>query len=423
MGNPPFVGASMMTDRQKKEAVDIFGKIKLSNSIDYVGAWYYKSAILMKGTMIKAALVSTNSITQGEQVAPLWKRLLTDYGLQIIFAYRTFRWDSEANIKAHVHCVIIGFSCCTDDSPKYIFSGNETSPAQEINPYLINGPVVFIESRSKPISNVPGMTMGNKPTDDGNFILSPEQRDEMIKKYPNTCHLIRRYIGAVDFLNNNQIRYCLWLKDVSPSSYTHVPEIMHRLQNIHDFRIRSTAAPTRKSAETPYRFFSTPQTETNYLIIPRVSSERRFYLPIGFMDGNSIASDSCSIILDATLFHFGILTSSVHMAWLRVVCGRLKSDYRYSGSIVYNNFPWPDATEGQKKQIEVTAQGILDAREKYPDCSLADLYDELTMPPELRKAHQANDKAVMKLYGYKSDMTESAIVADLMKRYQELTAK
>ncbi len=421
MGNPPFVGASMMTDRQKKEAVDIFGKIKLSNSIDYVGSWYYKSAQMMKGTMIKAALVSTNSITQGEQVAPLWKRLLTDYGLQIIFAYRTFRWDSEANIKAHVHCVIIGFSCCADDSPKYIFSGSDTSVAEKINPYLVDAPIVFIESRSKPISNVPGMTKGNQATDDGNFILSPEQRAELIKKYPNTNSLIRRYIGAVDFLNNNQIRYCLWLKDVSPSLYTHVPEIMRRLQNIRDFRLRSTAAPTRKSAETPYRFFSTPQTETNYLIVPRVSSERRFYLPIGFMDGNSIASDSCSIILDATLYHFGVLTSSVHMAWMRAVCGRLEMRYRYSGSIVYNNFPWPEATEEQKKQIEVTAQGILDAREKYPECSLADLYDELTMPQELRKAHQANDKAVMKLYGYKSDMTESAIVADLMKRYQMLT--
>ena len=421
MGNPPFVGASMMTDRQKKEAVDIFGKIKLSNSIDYVGSWYYKSAQMMKGTMIKAALVSTNSITQGEQVAPLWKRLLTDYGLQIIFAYRTFRWDSEANIKAHVHCVIIGFSCCADDSPKYIFSGSDTSVAEKINPYLVDAPIVFIESRSKPISNVPGMTKGNQATDDGNFILSPEQRAELIKKYPNTNSLIRRYIGAVDFLNNNQIRYCLWLKDVSPSLYTHVPEIMRRLQNIRDFRLRSTAAPTRKSAETPYRFFSTPQTETNYLVVPRVSSERRFYLPIGFMDGNSIASDSCSIILDATLYHFGVLTSSVHMAWMRAVCGRLEMRYRYSGSIVYNNFPWPEATEEQKKQIEVTAQGILDAREKYPECSLADLYDELTMPQELRKAHQANDKAVMKLYGYKSDMTESAIVADLMKRYQMLT--
>ncbi|MDD6337298.1 MAG: methylase [Lentisphaeria bacterium] len=423
MGNPPFIGASMMTERQKKEAVDIFGKIKLSNSIDYVGAWYYKSAQLMRGTNIKAALVSTNSITQGEQVAPLWKKLFEEFGLQILFAYRTFRWDSEANIKAHVHCVIIGFSCYADSSPKFIFSNNNKSIAKEINPYLVDAPAVFIESRRKPISNLPPMTKGNYPTDDGNFILSQEQRDALISKYPHTQPLIRRYIGAIDFLNNNQVRYCLWLKDISPSLYTHVPEIMHRLQNIRDFRSQSSAAPTRKSAETPYRFFSTPQTENDYLCIPEVSSERRKYIPISLMNKDSIASNTVLIVPDATLYHFGILTSSVHMAWMRVVCGRLEMRYRYSSAIVYNTFPCPDATEEQMEQIKMTARAIMDARAKYPGCSLADLYDDAAMPLELRKAHQVNDLAVMKLYGYKSSMTEPTIVADLMKRYQELINK
>lgn len=429
MGNPPFVGASKMTKGQKKEAVNIFGKIKLSNSIDYVGAWYYKAAHLMTGTKIKAALVSTNSITQGEQVAPLWKKLFTDYNLQILFAYRTFRWDSEANIKAHVHCVIIGFSCY-QNSPvknkktieKYIFSGKEIKTVKEINPYLLAAPTVFIESRSKPISNVPKMTLGNKPTDNGNFILTPKQREELIKKYPNTNTLIKRYIGAEDFLNNNQVRYCLWLKDVSPSIYTCVPEIMRRLQNIRDFRSQSTAAPTQKTAETPYRFFSTPQTNNDYLCLPEVSSEKRNYIPISLMDKDLIAANTVLIVPNATLYHFGIMTSSIHMAWMRVVCGRLKSDYRYSSAIVYNNFPWPKATKKQKEQIEVTAQGILDARAQFPNCSLADLYNKNSMPIELLNAHKANDKAVMELYSYKSDMTNLAIVADLMKRYQKLTS-
>ena len=426
MGNPPFVGASMMTAMQKNEAVEIFGKGKRVNSIDYVGAWYYKSVQIMAGTKIKAALVSTNSITQGEQVAPLWKKLIVENGLHILFAYRTFRWDSEADIKAHVHCVIIGFSCNEDENkekPKYIFSGKETYVAKEINPYLIDAPIVFIENRSKPISSIPILTKGNYPTDDGNFILTPNQRNDLINKYPHIKPYIRRYIGAIDFLNNNQVRYCLWLKDVSPSVYIKIPEIMQRLQNIRDFRSRSTAEPTRKAAETPYLFFSTPQTDKDYLCIPEVSSERRKYIPISLMNKESIASNTVLIVPNATLYHFGVLTSIVHMAWTRVVCGRLEMRYRYSGSIVYNNFPWPNATEEQKKQIELIAQGIVDVRNRFQDCSLAALYDENAMPLELRKAHQANDAAVMKLYGYKPGTPEPAIVADLMKRYQELIAR
>ncbi len=421
MGNPPFVGASMMTKEQKEDAVAIFGKIKLSNSIDYVGAWYHKAAKLIQGTDVKVALVSTNSITQGEQVTPLWETLFTHYGIHIDFAYRTFRWDSEANLKAHVHCVIIGFSVKDHNYKRKLFDGDYFQYVDNINSYLINAPTVFVTSRSKPICNVPKMTKGNQPTDDGNFILSKEERDELVANAPEIASCVRRYVGARDFLNNDVERYCLWLKGISPALYIKNKEITKRLTAIKIFRESSSAAPTRKFAEKPYLFFSTPQTDENYLIIPRHSSENRKYIPIGFMQPEIIASDACAIICGATLYHFGVLTSNVHNAWMRAVAGRLKSDYRYSGSVVYNNFPWPTPTVEQKNKIEQTAQAILDARALYPDCSLADLYDEVAMPPELRKAHQANDKAVMQAYGFWGKLnTESACVAELMKMYQKL---
>lgn len=421
MGNPPFIGASMMTKQQKAEAVAIFGKIKLSNSIDYVGAWYYKACEMLYGTKIRAALVSTNSITQGEQVAAMWKPLFERYNIHIDFAYRTFRWDSEASIKAHVHCVIIGFSCNSTTYEKPIFNKDTQENASNINFYLIDAPNIFIVSRSKPLSNVPKLTKGNQPTDDGNFILSEEEKQLLLSKNPQLTNCIRRYIGAKDFLNNNEIRYCLWLKNISPSLYAKNKEILRRLEAIKAFRKKSSAAPTRKFAEKPYLFFSSPQTEEPYLLIPRHSSENRRYIPIGFMSPEVIASDACSIICGATLYHFGVLTSNVHMAWMRTVAGRLKSDYRYSGSIVYNTFPWPTPTEVQKASIEKTAQGILDARALYPDSSLADLYNELTMPKELRAAHRANDIAVMKAYDfYGKHMTEAQCVAELMKLYQKL---
>ena len=423
MGNPPFVGASMMTAEQKRDAVAIFGAAKkLANSIDYVGAWYYKAAEMMQDTTIKAAFVSTNSITQGEQVAPLWDDLLTAYSVEIIYGYRTFIWDSEASAKAHVHCVIIGFCCYECLDTKIIYDGQTHQNATNINPYLVDAPNITIVSQGSPICDVPRITKGNQPTDDGNFILSEDERKRMLEIDPSVEDLIHRYIGGKDFLNNNEIRYCLWLKDVAPSRYTHNKEIMRRLQNIREFREKSTAEPTRKSAEWAYRFFSSPQTDEPYIIIPRVSSERRRYIPIGYMMPNNIASDSCSIIPGGTMYHLGILSSNVHMAWMRTVAGRLKSDYRYSGAIVYNNFPWPSPTEEQKAKIEAAAQGILDARALYPDCSLADLYDPLTMPTELRKAHQMNDKAVMEAYGLDVKSTSEAdCVAFLMRKYRELT--
>ena len=428
MGNPPFVGASMMSAEQKEDAVAIFGKVKLSNSIDFVGAWYHLAAKMMsQNSHIKAALVSTNSITQGEQVAALWQPLFDRYGIHIDFAYRTFRWDSEADIKAHVHCVIIGFSKITSTTSsvscakRIYLSDSQAIQASNINPYLIDAPDVFIESRSTPICNVPKLTKGNQPSDGGNLILSEEERAAFIKNDPSIECCIRRYVGAKDYLNNNEIRYCLWLRNIPLSVYVKNKDIYQRLEAVREMRAASTAAPTRQAANKPALFFSMPQTESTYMVIPRVSSERRRYIPIGFMPPEIIAADSLSIIPDATLYHFGVLTSNVHMAWMRVVCGRLKSDYRYSGSVVYNNFPWCQPTEEQKARIEQTAQAILDARAKYPDCSLADLYDEVTMPPELRRAHQENDRAVMAAYGFSTKMTESECVAELFKMYQALT--
>ena len=420
MGNPPFVGASMMTAKQKNEAVEVFGKGARVNSIDYVGAWYYKATRLIQNTCIKVALVSTNSITQGEQVAPLWGKLFSEYNIHIDFAHRTFRWDSEANAKAHVHCVIVGFSVGDNTRPKIIYSSDRPQIVENINAYLLPAPNITILSRSTPICAVPKMTMGNKPTDGGNLILAEREREELLKQDPALEICIRRYVGAQDFINNNVVRYCLWLKNVSPVIYRKNAEIMRRLQAVREMRLKSTAMPTRALADKPYLFFSTPQTDNNYLCIPEVSSEKRKYIPIGFMDKSIIASNTVLIVPDANLYHFGVLTSNVHNAWTRAVCGRLKSDYRYSGAIVYNNFPWCEVTEEQKAKIEETAQGILDARALYPDCSLADLYDEVTMPPELRKAHQANDKAVMSAYGFSIKMTESECVAELMKLYQKL---
>ena len=423
MGNPPFVGASMMSKEQKDEAVAVFGKGKRVNSIDYVGAWYHKAAALMQGTKICAAFVSTNSITQGEQVAPLWEKLLAEYHAKIVFAYRTFKWNSETKEKAAVHCVIIGFSVSSGVMQKYIFPNDSAKQAaNNINPYLLDAPDVLVISHGSPICDAPRMTKGNQPSDGGNLIMTQEERNALVAKDSSVEPLIRRYVGSRDFINNNERRYCLWLKGISPSYYRKNTEIMRRLNAVREMRLESTAAPTRALADKPYLFFSTPQTDSDYLCIPEVSSERRRYIPIGFMDKSIIASNKLLIIPDATLYHFGVLTSNVHMAWTRTVCGRLKSDYQYSGATVYNNFPWPSPTDEQKAKIEQTAQAILDARALYPEASLADLYDETAMPPELRKAHQQNDRAVMQAYGLPvKETTESTCVAHLMRLYQEKT--
>ena len=424
LGNPPFVGASLMKKEQKADAVAVFGKGKRVNSIDYVGAWYHLASKYMQGTNIRAAFVSTNSITQGEQVAPLWEKLLDEYKMNIDFAYRTFKWESEAKLKAAVHCVIIGFSA-KNTRKKYIYSGSNVKEAKNINPYLLDAPNVLISSRGTPLCNVPKITKGNQPSDGGNLILSEVERKELLLDDPSVELCVRKYIGSKDYINKTESRYCLWLKDISPMVYKNNKEILRRLDAVREMRLNSSAAPTRALADKPYIFFSTPQTDSNYMCIPEVSSEKRRYIPMGFLDKETIASNKLLIIPGAELYHFGVLTSNVHNAWMRVVTGRLEMRYQYSGAIVYNNFPWPEPTKEQKQRIEQTAQEILDARALYPDCSLADMYGEhMYLYPELLKAHQANDKAVMQAYGFWGKLnSESECVAELMKMYQALTDK
>jgi hypothetical protein len=309
----------------------------------------------MSGSGVRAALVATNSISQGEQVAYIWKPIFQRFGTNIDFAHRTFRWDSEASIKASVHCVIIGFSTCARKNSPRLFIGNEIQRVSNINAYLIDGPDVLIESRTNPLCKVPKMTNGNKPVDGGFLVLSEEEKDMLIKKDPSSESLIRKYIGSVEYINNKP-RYVLWLQGVSPSEIRKHPDIVERIANVKTFREASTKEATKKSAETPTLFQQIRQPNTNYIVVPRVSSENRRYVPIGFLSPDIIVSDSVQYIPDASLYDFGVVTSSVHMAWMRVVCGRLKSDYRYSAKVVYNNFPWPSPTDDQKAKIEQTAQ-------------------------------------------------------------------
>lgn len=421
IGNPPFVGYAYQSKDQKDDLLKACQEC--GSNIDYVAGWYYKTARMIKGTEVRAALVSTNSITQGEQVAAIWKPLIEQYGLEIDFAHRTFRWDSEASLKAHVHCVIIGFSNIYSNRPKnkLIFDNGKFNSAENINPYLIDAPNVFIENRKKPLSNVPEMIKGSSPVDGGNLIIEAEDYDAFIEQEPLSNKYIHRFVGAREFLHNLP-RYCLWLRGVSPKEINSMPLVRRRIAKTREFRLSSSKAATRKFADMPTRFMEMRQPESDYIIVPRVSSETRRYIPMGYMEKNVICSDSNILIPEITLYHFGVLESNVHMAWMRVVCGRLKSDYRYSNTIVYNNFPWPTPTDDQKAKIEQTAQAILDARALYPDSSLADLYDELTMPVELRKAHQENDRAVMAAYGFPiKTTTESQCVAALFKLYQQLT--
>ena len=425
MGNPPFVGYSLQSSTQKKDILSVYvdenNKVyPTAGEIDYVAGWFFKASNYMSGSGVRAALVATNSISQGEQVAYIWKPIFQRFGTHIDFAHRTFRWDSEASIKASVHCVIIGFSTCAQKNSPRLFIGNEIQRVSNINAYLIDGPDVLIESRTNPLCKVPKMTNGNKPVDGGFLVLSEEEKDMLIKKDPSSESLIRKYIGSVEYINNKP-RYVLWLQGVSPSEIRKHPDIVERIANVKTFREASTKEATKKSAETPTLFQQIRQPNTNYIVVPRVSSENRRYVPIGFLSPDIIVSDSVQYIPDASLYDFGVVTSSVHMAWMRVVCGRLKSDYRYSAKVVYNNFPWPSPTDDQIAKIEQTAQEIIDARALYPDSSLADLYDPLTMPPELRKAHEANNKTVLDAYNFPRDITEPEIVAELMKMYQKLT--
>lgn len=421
MGNPPFVGAYLMSPDQHDDLISVLGsKWKNIGELDYVSGWYKKSSdyMMQGGKHITAALVSTNSITQGEQVANLWMPLVAN-GLKIIFAWRTFRWDSEAALIAHVFCVIVGFSMQDTTKEKIIFDGDKVIPSKHINAYLTDGPDMFITSRSKPICNVPGIRKGNQPTEGGNLILTEEDKNAIICANPGIERFIKKLTGAKEYINN-KFRYCLWLKNATPADLRSYSEIRSRIEAVKEMRLQSNDPGTRKLADTPHLFRETNNPES-YIVVPSHSSERRQYIPMGFLRSDVIPTNAVLIIPEAGVYHLGVLTSNLHMSWMRAVCGRLKSDYRYSKDIVYNNFPWPTPTEAQKAKIEKTAQAILDARNIYPDCSLADLYDVVTMPPELRKAHQENDKAVMEAYGFNPRMSEAEIVAELFKLYQEIT--
>ncbi len=421
MGNPPFIGARLMGKEQKADVNTIFPGWKNAGNLDYVCCWYKKASDMMQETSVRSALVSTNSVSQGESVANLWKPLFDD-GVHIDFAYRTFRWDSEAKIKAHVHCVIIGFSVAASSTPKKLFDGDRYQVANNINGYLLDGENVFVESRSKPICNVPEIGIGNKPIDGGFYLFEKEEMEDFIKKEPSSKKYFRPWYGSREFINQKP-RYCLWLGECTPAELKAMPHCMERVKAVREYRLASPSPGTVKLADKPTRFHVENMPSGRYIVIPQVSSERRRYIPMGYMDNSVLCSDKVRILPNGNLYEFGILESNVHMAWVRATCCRLKSDYSYTVNDVYNNFIWPAPTEQQKAKIEQTAQAILDARALYPDSSLADLYDELTMPPELRKAHQANDRAVMDAYGFTKGTaartSESACVAELMKLYQQ----
>ena len=423
MGNPPFVGSKYSDKEQKLDMDYVFennSKIKY-RTLDYVTCWFYLASKYILETEIKCAFVSTNSITQGEQTGIIWKPII-EMGITINFAHRTFRWDSEASLKAHVHCVIIGFSCKNLVDKKIIFDNGKVLKTNNINPYLVSAPNVFIESRNKPFDLRKKMIAPNKPCDYNNLKIEKNEYTDFISKCPQSKKWIKRMVGAQEFINNKE-RYCLWLVGCEPSELRSMPLVLERVNKCREDRIKANTEESLKLANTP-TLFREQINPKSYLIIPCVSSERRRYIPIGFLDDKTIPVMGTLIIPNADLYDFGILTSNVHMSWTRTVCGRLKSDYRYSKDIVYNNFSLPNPTSQQRDKIEQTAQMILDARAKYPNSSLADLYDELTMPVELRKAHQANDVAVMEAYGFNwKIMTESECVAELMKMYQLLTEK
>ena len=420
IGNPPFVGARMMAELQKQDMINVFGSSwKNVGNLDYVCCWYKKASDLMTlNKSIRTAFVSTNSICQGEQVANLWEKLYEN-GILINFAHRTFRWDSEASLKAHVHCIIVGFSYC-NNKPYTIYDGDRIINSNNINAYLLDAPNIFVGSREKPLHDVPEIGIGNKPIDGGNYLFDKEEMETFISAEPQSATYFHPYYGAYEFIHRKP-RYCLWLGECSPAELRKMPHCLKRVEAVRNFRLASKSPGTVKLADRPTHFHVENMPKGNYIVIPQVSSQNRRYIPMGYMDESVICSDKVRLMPNGSLYHFGILESNVHMAWMRTICARLKSDYSYTVNNVYNNFPWPTPTDDQKAKIEQTAQAILDARALYPDSSLADLYDELTMPVELRKAHQDNDRAVMQAYGFDvKTMTESQCVAELFKMYKSI---
>lgn len=418
MGNPPFLGYTQQSKEQKADLEPLFGKI---HNIDYVAGWYAKACDYIQGTKIQVAFVSTNSITQGEQVLSVWQNLMSKYDITFNFAYRSFKWNSEASQQAHVHVVIIGFSDTqTQKKEKFIYNNSKVTQVKNINPYLVGMDNIFIQKRSEPLNAEIQINKGNQPTDHGNLLLSEKEEKAIVAKDKRTLKFIHPFIGSREFLYNKK-RFCFWLVDATPKELRSIPEIRTRIEKVKEFREKSSKAATRKIADTPQLFQEIRQPLTgNYLVIPVTTSQTRKYIPMGFVNSNTIASNALLITTNASTYDFGILESIVHMDWMRLTTGRLEMRYQYSAKIVYNNFPWPTPTPEQRKKIEQTAQAILDARNNHPESSLADLYDPLAMPPDLRKAHKANDKAVLQAYGLKTDATESEIVAHLFKMYEKL---
>lgn len=427
MGNPPFVGARLMEQGsiQKKEVQDIFGNIKDVQDLDYVTCWYKLAAQYIQNTNIQACFVSTNSICQGSQVPILWNVLFNDYHIHINFAYQTFKWDSESSSQAAVHCVIVGFAGFNRNEKWLFTDGSNGKIVSNISPYLVEGEDIFVVAEKESLCGMSKMSFGNQPRDGGFFVIKEDEYHDIMEKEPELQKWLHPYIGADEFIKGKK-RWCLWLKHSSPKDIMNSKILSEKVEAVRQFRLSSKAKTTNGYAKVPQLFAQITQPDdVDFLIIPRVSSERRRYVPIGFVTADIISSDAVQIVPDATLYHFGVLTSNVHMSWMRAVCGRLKSDYRYSKEIVYNTFPWPDTTDDQKAKIEQTAQTILDARAQYPDCSLADMYGEkMYLFPELLKAHQNNDRAVMQAYSFSvKDMTESQCVAELMKMYQDLVSR
>jgi len=427
LGNPPFIGTTYQNEVQKKDMSSVFQEIKSLGMLDYVAAWYLKSAQIIKNTQIRVAFVSTNSISQGEQVGILWELLFEHYGIKIHFAHRTFGWKNEAKGNAAVHCVIIGFASF-DSSEKRIFDyENVNSEPSErkvhnINPYLVEGTDSYLKSISTAICNVPKMQSGSAARDGGFLILSRVEKAEILKKYPNSEELFKRFISGDDFINNHE-RWCIWLKNISPEKFRNIVDFQDRFKQVQKFRESSTRLGTSKMADFPYLFAEERQPEQNFLLIPKVSSENRKYIPIAYLTKDFIVSDKTFVVPNATIFYFGILTSHMHMTWMKYVCGRLKSDYSYSSTIVYNNYPFPEnINDKQKQKVETSAQTVLDTRLKYPDSSLADLYDRLTMPPDLVKAHQALDKAVDLCYRPQPFVNELNRIEYLFSLYEAMSA-
>ncbi|MBK6420209.1 MAG: class I SAM-dependent DNA methyltransferase [Ignavibacteria bacterium] len=426
LGNPPFVGATTMSDSQRKQIRKVFGDVSgAGGTLDYVVGWYIKAAEAIQGTHIRCAFVSTNSISQGAQVGFLWKRLVNGFGIKINFAHQTFRWSNEARGVAAVHVVIVGFSTYPVTNPiLFEYGGNAGQPisrsVREINGYLMEGEMVFILSRLLPLCDVPEMMSGNRPTDSGHLLLDPSEKSQLLKECPAASLYVKRCVGSLEFLNNKE-RFCLWLVGISPSDLRSMPPVLRRVEAVKEFRLASVAETTRKLAMRPWEFRDTRTPTKSYIIVPKVSSETRFFIPVGFIDPETITTDLNFMIPDGEIYHFGVLMSTMHMAWVRYVCGRLKSDYRYSKDLVYNNYPWPDVTEEQRKKVEDLAQKVLDARANHSTSSLADLYHPTTMPPDLRKAHEALDKAVDACYRKEPFKSERERVEHLFEMYRKLT--